>query len=113
MAALPAEWLSWIDSSQEIYMVFDPVHRVLLMPSVPWLVGEVTGLAIYHVDTGQMEWEPAPLDLVERVRGTVWGFDEVSGCLRAFGGLTALHSQIDGTPVARPTVSWRYCYGTR
>jgi hypothetical protein len=112
VAAMPADWRSSIDSSQEIYMVFDPVHRVLLMPSVPWLVGEVTGLAIYHVDSGVTEWESVPLNLVDRIRGTVWGFDEASGCLRAFGGLSALHSQIDGSPLAKPIVSWRYCYGT-
>lgn len=66
----------------EDYLVFDTIHRVLLIPNNLGM-GQtpIQGLGIYHVDTGQWEWEAVPPVVV----GSVWGFDEATGAMVGIG----------------------------
>ena len=66
----------------EIYLVFDPGNRVLMVPNNRDM-GESTlnGLGIYHVDTGRWEWEAVPAAVV----GSVWGFDGATGAMIGIG----------------------------
>lgn len=41
----------------------------------------LSGLGIYHVDTGVWEWDPVP----PAVAGSAWGFDENIGVLVGIG----------------------------
>ena len=62
--------------------IFDPGNRVLLVPNnVDMGAAPLNGLGIYHVDTGQWEWEAVPT----AVTGSVWGFDEEVGAMIGIG----------------------------
>jgi hypothetical protein len=66
----------------EVYLAFDPINRVLFVPNNPDMgQSPLIGLGIYHVDSGQWEWEAVP----PAVFGSVWGFDENTGALIGIG----------------------------
>ena len=44
----------------------------------------IKGLGVYHVDTGQWQWEAVP----PTVLGSVWGFDEATGAMIGIGQRT-------------------------
>jgi len=80
--ALPAQYTAPSDQSQEVYLVFDPVNRLVLVPDAVGMgTGPLTGLGIYHVDTRQWEWEATP----PAAYGSVWGFDENVGAMIGIG----------------------------
>jgi hypothetical protein len=68
--------------STEVYLVLDTFNRVLLIPNNLGM-GQtpLQGLGIYHVDSGQWEWEAVPT----AVSGSVWGFDEATGAMIGIG----------------------------
>jgi hypothetical protein len=79
---LPASYTQPTDESQEVYLVFDPVNRLVFVPNNTGMgTGPLAGLGIYHVDTGQWEWEAAPA----AAYGSVWGFDENLGAMIGIG----------------------------
>jgi len=79
---LPLQYTPPGGTDQEVYTVFDPINRIVLVPNNT-LMGQapLRGLGIYHVDTGQWEWEPVPAS----VMGSVWGFDEATGAMIGIG----------------------------
>jgi hypothetical protein len=79
---LPVQYKQPVAGDHEVYLAFDPVNRVVFMPN-NFDMGNspLTGLGIYHVDTGQWEWEAVPAAAF----GSVWGFDENSGALIGIG----------------------------
>ncbi len=96
-------------------MVFDPANRVLLLPNMPNLGGEILRLFIYHVDTGIWETEEIPnLGIVNghAVMGNVVGFDEANNALLLIGGHATGPSLLDPSRQTQdPTVFWLYRYG--
>jgi hypothetical protein len=79
---LPATYTQPADQSQEVYLVFDPVNRLVFVPNNTGMgTGPLAGLGIYHVDTGQWEWEAVPA----AAYGSVWGFDENLGAMIGIG----------------------------
>ena len=67
----------------EQYLAFDPINRLVLYPNAPDMgaTSPLSGLGIYHVDTGAWEWQSVPAS----VTGSVWGFDESVGTLIGIG----------------------------
>jgi hypothetical protein len=110
VADLPPEWRMPPNDAQEIYMVFDPGHRVLLIPDVYNLGGQVLGLAIFHVDQRRWEWEPVPTGGPHAVLGNVLGFEEHLGTMLLIGGHRTWAVDKGGRLPA-PRVFWRYRYG--
>jgi hypothetical protein len=79
---LPVSYRAPGDSSQEVYLAFDPGNRAVLVPNNTGMgQSPILGLGIYHVDTGQWEWEAVPATVV----GAVWGFDEATGAMVGIG----------------------------
>jgi hypothetical protein len=79
---LPKPYTPPGDGSQEVYLAFDPINRVVLVPNnIGMGQSPILGLGIYHVDTGQWEWEAVP----STVMGSVWGFDEATGAMIGVG----------------------------
>lgn len=79
---LPAQYAPPADQSQEVYLAFDPINRLVLVPNnIGMGQSPIQGLGIYHADTGQWEWEAVP----EAVWGSVWGFDENIGAMIGIG----------------------------
>ncbi|MDO8475204.1 MAG: hypothetical protein Q7W02_03230 [Candidatus Rokubacteria bacterium] len=79
---LPSQYRLPEAGGTEDYLVFDTMHRVLLIPN-NFGMGQtpLQGLGVYHVDTGRWEWEAVPRVVV----GSVWGFDEASGAMVGIG----------------------------
>jgi hypothetical protein len=79
---LPPQYRLPDGESTEVYLVFDTLSRVLLIPN-NFGMGQtpIQGLGIYHVDTGRWEWEAVP----QAVFGSVWGFDETAGAMIGIG----------------------------
>jgi hypothetical protein len=79
---LPPQYRLPDGGGTEDYLVFDTVHRVLLIPN-NFGMGQtpIQGLGIYHIDTGKWEWEAVP----PAVAGSVWGFDEATGAMIGIG----------------------------
>jgi hypothetical protein len=78
---LPASYAA-PPGDHEVYLAFDPINRVLFVPNNPDMgQSPLIGLGIYHVDSGQWEWEAVP----PAVFGSVWGFDENTGALIGIG----------------------------
>ena len=69
----------------EVYLAFDPIRRLVLVPNNTSMGGPIKGLGIYHVDTGVWEWERVPAS----VGGSLWGFDESVGALVGVGTRSA------------------------
>jgi hypothetical protein len=79
---LPAQYKQPAAGDHEIYLAFDPVNRVVFVPNnYDMGASPLTGLGIYHVDTGQWEWEAVPAAAF----GSVWGFDQNAGALIGIG----------------------------
>jgi hypothetical protein len=106
---LPPEWRPPTGTDQEVYTVFDPVHRVVIVLSVPNLGGEVLGLAVFDVERGTWEWIPAPTDLLHRVMGNLAVYEEHSGAVVLLGG-HKIRSVADGAMLPSPRVFWRFRY---
>src|SRR5262249_40547893 len=71
-----------VAGDQEVYLAFDPVNRVIFVPNNSDMgISSLKGLGIFHVDTGQWEWEAVP----PAVFGSVWGFDQNAGALIGIG----------------------------
>jgi hypothetical protein len=65
-----------------MYLVFDSINRVVMIPNNLDMGGEpIAGLGIYHVDSGQWEWESVPPAVI----GSAWGFDENLGVFVGIG----------------------------
>jgi len=103
--SLPSQWRASSGSDMETWLVFDPNNRVLLNVNTAGdgtkndYNGLVNGLGIYHVDTKQTEWEPAPSSVDGYViRGNVLGFDIANNVMMLMGG----HNS--------PQVFWLYRY---
>lgn len=94
----------------DILLQFDPVSRVLLHPMIPNLGGEVLGVLIRHVETGQWEMDRDLPTAPPWVVGNVCGFDGGTTDLVLMGGHEIASVLRPGTMVPRPTVSWRYHY---
>lgn len=77
---IPLPW-QYAQYDGEVYLVFDPVRRVVLIPNNTSMGGPIRGLGIYHVDTGVWEWEAVPAS----VAGSLWGFDETVGAMVGIG----------------------------
>jgi hypothetical protein len=79
---LPAQWKGQEGLADDIYLAFDTINRVIFVPN-NYDMGSsaLQGLGIYHVDTGQWEWEGVPAAVV----GSAWGFDESVGALVGVG----------------------------
>ena len=79
---LPSQYALPAGADHEVYTVFDPINRVVLVPNNTNMgQAPLAGLGIYHVDTGQWEWEAVPAAVV----GSVWGFDEATGAMIGIG----------------------------
>jgi hypothetical protein len=79
---LPAQYRQPASGDQEVYLAFDPVNRVIFVPNnYDMGVSPLTGLAMFHVDTLQWEWEAVP----PTAFGSVWGFDQDAGALIGIG----------------------------
>jgi hypothetical protein len=79
---LPAPYVLPFDSSNEVYLVFDPVNRMILVPNNRGMGAQpLEGLGVYAVDAGIWTWEAVPT----AVWGSVWGFDENTGALLGIG----------------------------
>ena len=79
---LPAQYVLPAGSDHEVYLAFDPGHRVILIPNnFDMGTAPLNGLGIYHVDTGAWDWQAVP----PAVFGSVWGFDEAVGALIGIG----------------------------
>ena len=102
-------------------MVFDPINRVLLMPNMANLDGEIVRLFIYHVDSRTWETEEIPnrglADGSRPVMGNTAVFDTVNNVMMLIGGHA--RSTDDGGGMSRldpsrslgaPTVFWLYRY---
>lgn len=77
---IPLPWL-YVPYDGEVYLAFDPIRRLVLVPNNTSMGGRIEGLGIYHVDTGVWEWERVPAS----VGGGLWGFDENVGALVGMG----------------------------
>jgi hypothetical protein len=79
---LPPQYTPPGATDHEVYTVFDSINRVILVPNNTSM-GEtpLRGLGLYHVETGQWEWESVPA----AVMGSVWGFDEATGAMIGIG----------------------------
>jgi hypothetical protein len=78
---LPAEHRVAL-AGNDMYLVFDSINRVVMIPNnLDMGAGPIVGLGIYHVDSGQWEWESVP----PTVMGSAWGFDENLGVLVGIG----------------------------
>jgi len=92
---LPSQYVP-APSDSDVYLAFDPVNRVVLVPNnIGMGQSPIQGLGIYRVDTGQWEWEAVP----QAVWGSVWGFDENIGAMIGIGKRTS------------PTAYYMYKYG--
>jgi hypothetical protein len=79
---LPSQYKRPASGDQEVYLAFDHVNRVIFVPNnYDMGVSPLTGLAMFHVDTGQWEWEAVPAP----VTGSVWGFDQATGAMIGIG----------------------------
>ena len=79
---LPAQYTPPGDQTQDVYLVFDPINRLVLVPNnIGMGQSPIQGLGIYHLDTGAWEWEAVPT----AVWGSVWGFDENIGAMIGIG----------------------------
>ena len=78
--SIPLPWL-YAPFDGEVYLVFDPIKRVVLIPNNTSMGESVQGLGIYHVDSAVWEWEPVPANVV----GSLWSFDEGLGVLVGMG----------------------------
>ncbi len=79
---LPPQYAQPAGQDHEVYLAFDPGNRVVLVPNnFDMGTSPIKGLGIYHVDTGQWEWEAVP----PTVFGSVWGFDEATGAIIGIG----------------------------
>lgn len=80
---VPALWVNTEGSGNDIYLVFDPINRLVLIPnSFSMGATPLSGLGIFHVDSSTWEWETA---VPPAVMGSVWGFDENLGVLVGVG----------------------------
>jgi hypothetical protein len=79
---LPPQWVPIEGLAGDVYLAFDPGNRVLLIPNSFGMGGTpLSGLGIFHVDTGVWEWDAVP----PAVYGSAWGFDENLGVLVGIG----------------------------
>lgn len=78
--SIPLPWL-YAPYDGEVYLVFDSVKRVVLIPNNTSMGESLQGLGIYHVDTRVWEWEPVP----PNVAGSLWSFDESLGAVVGMG----------------------------
>jgi hypothetical protein len=79
---LPAAYVVPGDSSQEVYLAFDSVNRVVVVPNNTGMgQSPIVGLGLYAVDAGTWTWETVPT----AVWGSVWGYDEQVGALVGIG----------------------------
>jgi len=84
---LPSQWTNLGDQSIEAPLKVDTVNKVVLIPAgTLHATQQITGMAIYHTDTGVMEWDPAntTIDGVPIAFSTL-GFDQNAGVFVAFG----------------------------
>ena len=79
---LPPQWVPVSGGENDIYLVFDSVNRLVLIPN-SFGMGQTTlsGLGVYAVDAGTWTWESVP----QGVMGSAWGFDENLGALVGVG----------------------------
>jgi hypothetical protein len=79
---LPPQYRLPDTGGTEVYLVFDSINRVVLVPN-NFGMGQTPlfGLGIYQVDAGSWEWEPVPNTVV----ASVWGFDEATGAMIGVG----------------------------
>jgi hypothetical protein len=81
-ARLPSQFKGQEGLADDIYLAFDTINRLVFVPNNYDMGGAaLQGLGIYHVDTGQWEWENVPSTVV----GSAWGFDESVGALIGVG----------------------------
>lgn len=85
--SIPLPW-PYVPYDGEVYLVFDSVKRVVLVPNNTSMGGLIVGLGIYHVDTRVWEWEAVP----PNVGGSLWGFDENLGALVGLGKRQATYA---------------------
>lgn len=78
--SIPLPWL-YTPYDGEVYLVFDSINRLVLVPNNTSMGESLQGLGIYHVDTGVWEWEPVPANVV----GSLWSFDESLGVIVGMG----------------------------
>ena len=87
-AQAPAACLVMDGLDQEAYLVFDPIHRAVIKFCVPNTIGEIVGVAIYSVDTGQWQYLAAPTGLVQPVMGNAMIWSPSCNCTIITGGHT-------------------------
>jgi hypothetical protein len=101
---LPPQWKPPAAPDHEVYLVFDPLNRVILIPnSLDMGVSPIMGLGIYDVDAGQWQWGAVPPTVV----GSVWGFDEATGAMIGIGKRSQPYSYFlyRYAPAGRPAMS--------
>jgi hypothetical protein len=103
---LPSSYVPPGDGSQEVYLAFDPINRLVMIPNNTGMgQSPILGLGLYHADTGIWEWQPVP----SWVWGSVWGFDEATGQLIGIGKRTiptAYYTYRYAAPII-PNPAWR------
>ena len=83
---VPSQWVNTEGSGNDIYLAFDPINRLVLIPnSFGMGATPLSGLGIFHVDSSIWEWETT---VPTAVMGSVWGFDENMGALVGLGKRT-------------------------
>jgi hypothetical protein len=79
---MPAGWKGQEGLATDIYLGFDPINRVVLIPNnFDMGSSPLWGLGIYKVDAGTWEWESVPASAY----GSAWAVDESLGCLVGVG----------------------------
>ena len=79
---LPSQYTPPADGAQDVYLAFDPVNRLVLVPNnIGMGQSPILGLGLFNVDLVSWTWEPVPSD----VWGSVWGFDENIGAMIGIG----------------------------
>jgi hypothetical protein len=79
---VPSQWKGQEGLADDIYLAFDTINRLVFVPNNYDMGGSpLRGLGIYHVDTGQWDWEDVPSAVI----GSAWGFDESIGALVGVG----------------------------